>query len=78
MKNEDIVWLVPGISKVKLGAAAAHKYRVTEVLKAMAEQVTIIKLSNGSGNSKVRDRKGVVFYCSTEDLKPMYKDHFAV
>lgn len=74
MKDGDIVKLVPGISTMKDTGPLRHRVRLAETLKSMTEDVTIITLFNGTGNAKVRDSKGIVFYCNPADLNPLFKD----
>ena len=68
MKDGDKVMLVPGISKIKMTGSSAHRNRVVDTLRAMSEEVTILSLYNGTGNSKVRDKYDKVFYCNPDDL----------
>lgn len=72
MKDGDKVKLVPSISTLKRGKASIKRNRLNDLLKAMTEEVTIIKLLNISGNAKVRDSKGIVFYCNPDDLSPFF------
>jgi len=74
MKNGDKVMLVPGISKVKMTGSSGHRGRVVDTLKAMTEEVTILSLYNSTGNSKVRDKHDMVFYCNPEDLRGLSED----
>jgi len=76
MKDGDKVRLVPGISKVKMTGSSAHRNRVSDTLKAMSEEVTIISLYNGTGNSKVRDKYDKVFYCNPDDLNELFEEVF--
>lgn len=68
MNDGEKVILVPGISMMREGGKYSNKARVNDTLEAMTEVVTIVKLYNGTGNAKVRDSKGVVFWCNSEDL----------
>jgi len=78
MKDGEKAILVPGSSTMKLTGSSAHKSRVEATLRAMTEEVTIVRLHNGTGNSKVRDNHGIQFNCNTHDLKPSYEDYFGV
>ncbi|CAM4433360.1 hypothetical protein SAMN06265348_1306 [Pedobacter westerhofensis] len=77
MKDGEKAILVPGSSTMKLTGSSAHRSRVESTLKAMTEEVTILKLHNGTGNSKVRDNRGVQFNCNTNDLMTTYDDYFS-
>ncbi|MBB6500999.1 hypothetical protein HDF25_003162 [Pedobacter cryoconitis] len=69
MQNGEKVLLVPGISNTKFKRSRPHRNRVATVLKeAITEEVTVIRLDDGTGNSKVRDSRGVEFFCNTDDL----------
>lgn len=74
MQDGQKVKLVPSISTLKRGKASIKRNRLNDLLKAMTEEVTIIKLLNGSGNAKVRDSKGLVFYCNPDDLSPLFEN----
>ena len=74
MKNGDKVMLVPGISKVKMTGSSAHRNRVVDTLRAMSEEVTVLSLYDGTGNSKVRDKYEKVFYCNTNDLSEISEE----
>ncbi|QNK61720.1 hypothetical protein H7F33_14305 [Pedobacter sp. PAMC26386] len=69
MKKEIQMLLVPGSSNLRINGSLAYQFRVAELMKAMSELVTVLRLIDGTGNSKVRDKKGVVFFCNTKDLK---------
>lgn len=68
MQNGEKVLLVPGSSNIKFKGSQSHQHSVATVLKAMSEEVTVIRLYDGTGNSKVKDSKGVEFFCNTDDL----------
>ncbi|MBB5621595.1 hypothetical protein HDE69_002656 [Pedobacter cryoconitis] len=69
MEKELQMLLVPGSSNLRISGSSAYKFRVAEIMKAMSELVTILRFADETGNSKVRDNKGVVFFCNTKDLK---------
>lgn len=68
MKDGEKAILVPGISRLKISGSSAQQCRLRDVLRAMTEEVTILKLHTSSGNSRVKDRVGMVFYCNPNDL----------
>jgi hypothetical protein len=72
MNTGDKAILVPGISNMKHIGSSALKSRVAATLRDMTEEVTIVKISDGGGNSKVQDQSGKQFYCNTNDLSEYY------
>jgi len=76
MKDGEKAILVPGSSTMKLTGSTNHRSRVEATLRAMTEEVTIISMHTGTGNSKVRDRKGIQFMCNTNDLRSMEAEAF--
>lgn len=75
MKKGDKAILIPGHSAGVVNGSSAHRHQVSDVLKAMTEVVTIVSPENATGNARVRDNKGMVFYCNPRDLKP-YSEYF--
>jgi hypothetical protein len=69
MKEGQVVILTPGVSNLKKSGSDAHRYRVTNILKAVTEEVTIINPLTAGGNAKVMDSRGVKFLCNPLDLK---------
>ena len=63
MREGDMARLVPCISKIK-----DPDERTQDLMDALTEDVRIIRLNNGTGNTKVRDKYGIVFYCNPSDL----------
>lgn len=70
MKDGQKAILIPGISTIKeTGAYNANRNRIADTIKGITEEVTILKAYTGTGNSKVVDSKGIVFYCNSQDLQ---------
>lgn len=53
-------------SMAEHGSEISH--RVKEALIAISETVEVLKESESTGNTLVRDSKGRVFYCNSKDL----------
>lgn len=76
MKEGDKVILIPGSSRLQLTGSLAYKALVIESMKSMTEEVVIMRLDTNVGNAKVRDKKGIAFYCNRDDLRPTYEEFF--
>lgn len=68
MQDGQQAILVPGATKARTHSSKSHNLRVAETLRAMTEEVTIVRLHTWSGNAKVRDKRGLVFLCNPGDL----------
>ena len=78
MKDGEKAILIPGASRVRTHSSNKHNIRVAETLKAMTEEVTVVTLETWSGNAKVKDKRGMVFFCNPDDLSPVNEDLYIV
>lgn len=70
MKQGDVVKLIPGISTMdRESRSASYQERLNETVRSLTEEVTILNLLNSTGNAKVRDQKGITFFCNPNDLQ---------
>ncbi|MDP3561707.1 MAG: hypothetical protein Q8R83_05990 [Legionellaceae bacterium] len=60
--------LTPSISSI-LNKGKEITHQVSDTLASITEEVEVLSISQTTGNAKVRDSRGRVFYCSCSDLK---------
>ena len=63
---------------MKKSGSAVHRSRVEEALRQLTEEVLIVTLNTGTGNSKVLDASGRTFLCNTADLSEIYEGFYSV
>lgn len=68
MKNGQTAFLAPCSSNLELGKSSKTIKILKDCIKSISEEVTIVKITPNSNNAKVKDRKGLVFFCSVKDL----------